>query len=373
MRKINVLQVNKMYYPVTGGVEKVVQQISEGINELEDIEIEVLACEKKGLGITELINNIKIYKASSLGIFFSMPLSITFPFLFSKLIKEKDIVHIHLPNPLSDLSLKLSNYRGKVVVSWHADIVKQKKILKLIRPLITSTLKRADMIIVATEGHIEGSEFLKPFKDKCVVIPFGIEKENIPMQPSFQNNQVKRILFVGRLVTYKGIDILLKSLQDIDNFKLYIIGTGIEENNLIDLCNELNLQEKVVFLGAVDDYQLKEQYEKADIFILPSITKAEAFGLVQIEAMSYGIPIINTQLNSGVPFVSIDGETGITVEPGNIKELNSAIKKLIKDDELRISYGENAYKRVKKYFILEERNNEIYQNYKRLLRRNSNE
>ncbi len=367
-RKLKVLQVNKMYYPEIGGVEKVVQQISEGLN--DELDLQVLACQTKGKARNEKINNVKVTRTSSLGVYFSMPVSFSFPFVFRKKVKDADIVHIHLPNPLADLSLLLSGYKGKVVVSWHSDIIKQKKIMFFLKPLILKTLKRADKIIVATEGHIKGSDYLKEFEEKCVVVPFGIEQRKIPKLESLDfeaSNQEKTILFIGRLVYYKGVKYLIEAMKDVENAKLRIVGDGSDRTELEMLTKDLGITQKVEFLGSLSDEDLIVEYKNCDFFVLPSVAKSEAFGLVQIEAMSYGKPVINTRLDSGVPYVSIDGETGLTVEAKNSKELANAIKKLVEDDNLRLTYGRNAYERVLNNYILEENNQEIMNLYQNIL------
>ncbi len=368
-RKLKVLQVNKMYYPEIGGVEKVVQQISEGLN--DELNLQVLACQIKGKARNEKINNVKVTRTSSLGVYFSMPVSFSFPFVFRKKAKDADIVHIHLPNPLADLSLLLSGYKGKVVVSWHSDIIKQKKIMFFLKPLIFKTLKRADKIIVATEGHIEGSDYLKEFRNKCVVVPFGIEQRRIPKVESLNfdvnNSQEKIILFAGRLVYYKGVQYLIEAIRDVKNAKLRIVGDGVDRDSLETLAEKLGITNKVEFLGSISDEELIEEYKNCDMFVLPSVAKSEAFGLVQIEAMSYGKPVINTWLDSGVPYVSLNNVTGFTVEPKNSEELAKAIQKLVDEDNLRLSYGKNAYDRVLKNYILEENNQEIMNLYRNIL------
>lgn len=371
-RKIKVLQVNKMYYPEIGGVEKVVQQISEGLQ--DEIDVSVLACQRKGKKHQEIVNGVAVSKTSSVGVFFSMPVSLSFPFIFRKKVQQSEIVHIHLPNPLADFSLFLSNFKGKVIVSWHSDIIKQKKIMFFLKPLLHRTLKRADKIIVATQGHIEGSSFLKPYRDKCEIIPFGIERERIPQKIYFnKEKKTKNILFVGRLVYYKGIQYLIEAFKNIENAILRIVGDGQDRDLLENMIKDLGISHKIEFLGSLDDDKLKEEYKKCDLFVLPSIEKTEAFGLVQIEAMSYGKPVINTNLDSGVPYVSLNGVTGITVEPRNSDELARAIQNLVDDDDLRYEYAKNAYDIVSNNYILEENNNSILKLYEQILKENKDE
>ena len=347
MEKIKVLQVNKLYFPATGGIEHVVRQLAEGLQ--KDTKTEVLVCQKKGKGAEEVRNGVKVHRASSLGVFCSMPISFSFLWKFRKLAKDKDVVQLHAPFPLGDLACYLSGYRGKVFLWWHSDIVRQKRLMRIIKPLTAWMLKRADVIVVATEGHIEGSDYLKPYRQKCVVIPYGVPQVEAP-QTTRERIPVQ-FLFVGRLVSYKGCAVLLRALQKVPNAELTLVGNGTMKEELESLARELQLGERVTFQHNLNDRQVAEEFQKCDVFVLPSITKAEAFGIVQIEAMAWSKPVINTWLPSGVPHVSLDGITGITVEPENVDALAEAMKKMIECPKMRKQMGEAARARVQECFL----------------------
>lgn len=369
--KIKVLQVNKFYHPVIGGVERVVQQVAEGLN--DRVSMKVLACQKKGPSIVEKINNIEVVKSGSIGTFFSMPVSFSFFFDFFEQSKDADIVHIHLPFPLADLALWFSGYKGKVVLWWHSDIVKQKKIMFFYRPLMTWLLKRSDLIIAATEGHIKHSEYLPRYADKCVVIPYAVDKcfsEILPIDRFDMTNNSSSlcsILYVGRLVYYKGCDVLISAMKEVNNAELIIVGEGPLRNDLEKLSVKLGLAYRVHFTGKLSDEKLSEAFSLCDVFVLPSVAKSEAFGLVQIEAMSYGKPVINTCLESGVPFVSLDGITGITVPPSDPVELASAIQKLVDNPDLRQKYGKAAFSRVREKFSMDKMLSDVYNEYVKII------
>ena len=176
---MKITSVNKLYYPWTGGVEKVIQQIAEGLNGKEDIEMEVLCCQPKGRKEIEKINGIKVYKVSSFGILWGMPISFDFFKLFKKLSKETDIVDFHHPFPLGDLAIFLFRPRAKLIVHYHADIIRQKVFGFLIKPLISHTLKKAEGILVSNPNLVKNSPYLKKFQGKCQVIPFGVDLEEI--------------------------------------------------------------------------------------------------------------------------------------------------------------------------------------------------
>ena len=353
MKKLKVLEVNKAYYPHIGGIESLVRQYSEELGQY-GAEVKTLVCRDNiGFTVMENVNGVKVIRAGSLGTYFSCPLSLSFIRLFRRMSKNADIVHINIPFPLADAALLLSGYKGRVAVSWHSDIVKQKKLMLLYKPFMMYLLKRADVIFTATEGHINGSDYLPEFREKCHILPYGITPENYLSieRKSFLTEKLTyessiKIFFTGRLVYYKGVDILLKAFTEVKNCELFIAGTGELENKLKAYAENHGLGKKVHFLGFLSDCELKQAYADCVIFVLPSVAKSEAFGIVQLEAMIYGKPVINTSLPSGVPYVSIHGKTGITVPPSNPKALAKAVNLLAHNKDLREKLGRNAYKRV---------------------------
>lgn len=357
MKKLKILEVNKAYFPHIGGIESLVRQYSEELGQY-GASVRTLVCrDGKGSTVCETVNGVNVVRAGSLGTYFSCPLSLSFIAKFRQMAKNADIVHINVPFPLADLALLLSGYRGKVAVSWHSDIVKQKKLMLLYKPLLKYLLNRADVIFVATEGHICGSNFLPEYREKCCILPYGItiaDYLNIDRRPVLtelltDKNNVK-IFFTGRLVYYKGIDVLLKAFTKVKNCELFIAGTGELESSLKAFAKSRGLEKNVHFLGFLPDNTLKQAYADCDIFVLPSVVKSEAFGIVQLEAMVYGKPVINTRLPSGAPHVSIHGETGITVPPFDPDMLAKAINRLSSDKKLRERLGRNAALRVREKF-----------------------
>ena len=377
---MRILQVNKLYYPEIGGIEKIVQQIAEGLSKKTDIKVEVLVCQKKGRGTVEQINNVTIHRAGSFGVLASMPVSVSFLWQFKKLAKKADIVHFHMPFPLGDLAFLLSGYKGKTVVYWHSDVVKQKKLMCLYRPIMERFLKKADLILVAAEGTAKGSAYLRPYLDKCRVVPFAVEDDVLASgAKSMRNRAVEEetaeprleipaarepaqvfgkklpeILFIGRLVGYKGCDVLLEAFWKMKQpAHLTIVGTGELEEGLKRKSRNLGIERAVTFCGGVPEAQKREKLARADIFVLPSVERSEAFGLVQLEAMAYGIPVINTNLPSGVPEVSVHGETGLTVQPGDPSDLARAMDRLAGHADERRRMGLAARKRVEERYTEE--------------------
>jgi rhamnosyl/mannosyltransferase len=348
-KKLKILQVSKLYYPVIGGVEKVVQRVAEGLK--DKTAMEVLVCQDKGRTSTETINGVKVCKAGSLGRLFSMPLSFSFLRLFHEKMRRKDIIHIHLPFPLADLAVFLFRPKARIVLRWHSDIVRQKWLSFLYRPLTKWLLRRADLILVGTPGHIHGSDFLPAFQSKCRVVPFALDDailragtKSVKQNVSQPKKRPLSVLFVGRLVYYKGCEFLLRAFAQTRGANLTIVGRGRLEKKLKKLAAQLGIADRVEFLPPLSAARLSRVYADCDIFVLPSVEKTEAFGLVQIEAMAYGKPVINTDLPSGVPYVSLDGISGLTVPPGNAPILARALQKLIDDRALRLKFGRGAYR-----------------------------
>lgn len=357
MRKLKILEVNKAYFPHIGGIETLVKQYSEELGQFDTQVRTLVCCDNRGGSIRERVNGVPVIRAANFGTYFSCPISTQFVKQFRRLSQKADVIHIHMPFPLADFAMLLSGFKGKVVLSWHSDIVKQKKLLTLYKPLLKYLLNRADMIFVATEGHIEGSDFLPEYREKCRILPYGITVEdylNIDRKPILtekltDKNSVK-VFFTGRLVYYKGVDVLLKAFRLVNGCELFIAGTGELEAELKAYAKEHNMEDKVHFLGFLPDDELKQAYADCDIFVLPSVAKSEAFGIVQLEAMVYGKPVINTLLPSGVPHVSIHQKTGLTVPPSDFESLSAAILALARNRELREEYGKNAADRVMENF-----------------------
>lgn len=384
MSKLKVLQVNKYYYPWIGGIETIVRQISEGIS--RDTDVKVLVCKSPDIPLDERkitnaeeINGVYVEKAGSLGEIAKVPLSYKFIYDFRKLAKDADIVHIHVPFPLGDLACLLSGYKGKVVIWWHSDVVRQKRAMLLYRPIMEALLKRADIIMVSADGVAKGSQYLGPYLDKCKTIHFGLDKHKYNIATKFLERSKKlekssctksniKFLFMGRLVYYKGCSILIDAMAKIKgDVHLTIIGSGPLREELQERCERLGISDKVCFAGRVKDEELAQYYEDADVFVLPSTERSEAFALVQLEAMAYGIPVINTNLKSGVPEVSLNGETGLTVEPEDVDGLARAMQWMIDNPAERLVMGKKARERLEREFTEEKMISEVLETYNNLI------
>lgn len=351
---LDIAQVNKLYHPHIGGVESVVRAISEGMVN-RGHSVEVVASVSRGRGRRRKHNGVTVQKSGSLGVVNSVPVAPTFPKQLRDAARTADIVHHHLPNPLGPLSELLVPTRdNKTIVTYHSDIVRQKFALKLYRPLLRRFLDAVDRIVVTSPRLRDNSELLSDYTEKCDVVPLSVPVDEYGEYsgPSYDiqtSEKSDTILFVGRLNYYKGIEYLIESMVDVEA-DLLVVGDGKRRAALERQVSELGVGDSVTFLGRVDNELLHYCYSVADIFVLPSVEPSEAFGIVQLEAMAYGLPVINTALPTGVPWVSVDGETGETVPPADSAALATAIQSLLEDPEKRRQYGESARQRVELKF-----------------------
>lgn len=263
-----------------------------------------------------------------------------------------DLVHLHTPNPGAAFALVRSEYMGPLVITHHADTIGRRALRLLSDIYVRRAMDRAAIIIVTSQRYLQTSKELAPYRSKCRVIPLGIE-----LNESLAKNDVSEglggradsriILAIGRLVRYKGFDVLVQAMKGVDG-RLVLIGSGPEEARLRALIEREGMAAKVEMPGRVAD--LDPYYKAASVFVLPSVTRAEAFGIVQLEAMAAGLPVVNTNIDSGVPEVSVDGETGLTVEPHDVSGLAHAIQLLLNRQEFREQLGKAARIKVRTEF-----------------------
>ncbi|MEM5807813.1 MAG: glycosyltransferase [Candidatus Aenigmatarchaeota archaeon] len=358
---MKVLQVGKYYWPKSGGIEKHIKLLSEGLT-ANRVKVEVVVSNTKNKKEVNLINGVKVTKLPKLFSFFNQPITLD---LFNFLKTEKsDIIHVHLPNPLASIATLLSKKKN-VVVTYHSDIIG--KPLAFIANFFTENLlKKASTIIVQSPNYSNSSKILQKYKNKTVVIPSCIDvkeyvitkkvKEKIKKLKSALDLRRKFVvLFVGRLAPYKGLEYLIKAFKKVsdkfgDKIKLLIVGEGDLKQRLINEVVKLKLEKNVKFIGYVKDDDLIAYYNLCDIFVLPSITRQEAFGLVQLEAMICGKPVISTNIESGVSFVNQHNKTGLIVPPKDPKSLAKAIITLFQNERMRKKFSRNCIKRVKLFF-----------------------
>jgi rhamnosyl/mannosyltransferase len=271
--------------------------------------------------------------------------------------QEYDIIHIHHPDPMAALALRLSGYRGRVILHWHSDILSQRFFLFFYRPLQNWLIRRAERIVGTTPVYVRESPHLARAQGKCTAVPIGID----PLQPDPQRVTAirnrfpgqKLILSVGRLVPYKGYPYLIEAMALLpEAYHLVIGGTGPLKEQLKQQIQEKNLQERITLTGYLDDADLPAWFGACDCFVLTSTMKTEAFGIVQIEAMSCHKPVVATRIpQSGVAWVNEDGVSGRNVTPEKPAEYAAAIQEVTSNGK---KFGESAYLRFLNRFTREQ-------------------
>jgi len=341
-----------------GGIPEVIRLVAGGLS--RNCSSRILVSRMQGRGNKEVMDQVPVHRVSSLGNLLSMPLAPTYPVALWVGAYQTDLVAYHAPFPLVDLATSLHFPRHTaLVVHWHAEIVAQRRLLPVVAPLIRRTLARADRIIVSSQALIDNSHVLRPFADKCVVIPFGIESSIWSRLSAEETTNVaelracspRLVVAVGRLVRYKGFDVLIEAMRKVDG-QLTIVGTGPLEQALRHQIAAAGLAQRVQIAGYLPQPQLKCLLHASRVFVLPSVADNEAFGIAQLEAMACAKPIVNTRLSTGVPWVARDGLEAVTVAPGAVDDLASAVGMLLDDKEKAATLGSAGLRRVADQFGL---------------------
>ena len=368
LSRSRVLQIGKFYPPHMGGIETHVEALCKSLR--DHVDVEVAVANDAWETTEEVVGRIKVTRLGTVTHMASAPIC---PALVHRIRRSRaDVVHMHLPNPPGILALIASGYRGSVILTYHSDLVRQRMLGALFQPILKRVLKQAAAVIATSEKYIETSPVLREYRDRCHVIPYGISLARFNHCEPHDVASVRAqfgpriVLAVGRLVYYKGFDVLVRAMQDVDA-KLVLIGDGPLRCQLQQQVQAAGIGNRVAFLGEIQNHRIAPFFHASDLFVLPSVARSEAFGIVQLEAMACGTPVINTNLPSGVPTVSLDGVTGITVPPADSQSLASAINRLLNDPALRSAYGQAARRRVRSEFTVERMGTRVVQLYRDVL------
>lgn len=366
---MRILHISKYYEPFKGGIEKVILELATGSVKAGH-EVVVLSSNIDWRYVEEMIDGVKVVRLPRYAVAFSQPLTLSFMWRARAWLDWADVVQVHAPNPLAEFSFLLQDNNKPMVLTYHCDVVRQKSLFKMYKPVADKLLQRADRITVSTPNHIKYSPNLQEYQDKIEVIPFGIRPKHATKTLAI-NDHLKKIkdelgdyfLFVGRLVPYKGVDILLHALKSVKE-NLVIIGQGPRWESWGKLAQDLGIQNRVKLVGKVEnDDEFAAYIHGCHSLVLPSIDESEAFGIVLIEAMSCAKPVITTQLKSGVPWVNDKGVTGFEVMPKDHQGLAEAMNTLAIDHSLRQTMGENALNRFNQFFQVDTMVNSYFHLY----------
>jgi glycosyltransferase involved in cell wall biosynthesis len=350
--RLRVLQIGKFYPPHMGGMETHLQALCEQLQRSVDVRVIVASDDRRTTH--ELVGGIRVTRAGTAFHITTVPVC---PGMAGAIRKTPaDLVHIHWPNPAALLSYLVSGHRGRLIVTYHSDIVRQRVWRRLFQPILSRALGRSAAIIAASAAYVETSPVLFDYRHRCHVIPYGIDVARFDCCDSDKVDRIRRrygpqiVVSVGRLIYYKGYEYLIDAMTEVGG-RLLVIGDGPLRPRLERQAIVRNIKDRVVFLGEVRD--IVPYYHAADVFVLPSVARSEAFGIVQLEAMACGKPVVNTRLESGVPFVSPHGVTGLTVPPAKPRALADAVNLLLGNAQRRTEFGNAGRRRVREEFTLE--------------------
>ena len=270
-----------------------------------------------------------------------------------------DIVHLQFPaDPMAHAAAASLPRTVRRVITWHSDIIRQKKLLALYRPFLNRLLRSADAIVIPTPGHLSSSRQLEAVQDRSRMhlVPYGADLSRFAQEdPAARKIRArypgKLLVFaLGRHVYYKGFEFLIRALASVPGAHLLLGGRGPLTEDLKRLAASLGVAERCEFVGRIPEEALPAYYQACDVFCMPSVEPAEAFGFVQIEAMAAGRPVVCCELHNGVTYVNRDGETGLVVAPANAEALAAALRRL-ESPSLRSRLGAQARERVKEFSV----------------------
>lgn len=343
---MRILHAYKIYRPdIEGGIPAVMSSLAQDPNPTASHSI--LCARRRGTTRRSLIDGVPVEAVASLGTLFSTPLAPAFIPAFMRRARSADVVIHHAPLPLTDAAILLGLPDDTaLIVYWHADVLGYPLLKRLVTPLTRRVLARADRIVVSGQPMIEHSEFLRPHAAKCTVMPYGMdldywrtldasERDNVDL---IKRATPRHIVSLGRLVGYKGYDVLIRAMRDIDG-QATIIGEGPLLAELQQLAAELGVTDRVHFAGRLERDGIRRLFHSADVLAFPSVTEAEAFGIVQVEAMAAGLPVVNTSLATTVPLVARHDMEALTVAPGDAKALAVALNRILDEPALAQRLG----------------------------------
>jgi rhamnosyl/mannosyltransferase len=354
---MKVLHLGKFYPPVKGGMETILELICDRTS--REVQNKVLVANNRWVTREERRGDVDVVRMAAIAKIGAVAVCPTMPFRLAR--EAADLIVIHEPNPMALLAYFLARPAGTLIVWFHSEVIRPSwRYWLFYRPFLRFALSRASRIVVASPTLAASAPQLEEWRSKCVVIPYGVHAARVPPSDGVarraeairKEHKGPIVLFVGRLVAYKGVDVLLDAMRESPAVAL-IVGEGPQRASLQHKAAALGIANQVAFLGEVDDDELAALYHACDVFVLPSVTRQEAFGVVQIEAMTYGKPVISTDLGTGVAWVNQHAVTGLVVPPADPSALRDAINTLLADPFIGDAMGAGGARRARKVFNVE--------------------
>lgn len=348
-----ILHVGKYYSPEAGGIESVTETLARGAA-AKGHTVEVICFGRDKGKKVESIDGVKVMRAKVLVTIFSQPISFRYLFYCWQAARTADVIHWHAPNMFACVLIPLIKKSCCLVVHWHSDVVDKGFFGSLFRPIERMLILRANRVITTSSVYAKASSSLSGFHEKMLAIPIGIpdprdqemgHESLLSFSSKIENKRI--ILSVGRLVSYKGFDVLIDATSALpDDVVTVIVGEGPLREQLQSRVRFQGLCQRVLLVGRLDDNALAWLYRNAAIFALPSVSRAEAFGVVLLEAMAFGLPVIASDISgSGVPWVNKNGVSGFNVPVGNSIQLAGAINKVLNSLRLQTKLSQGARQR----------------------------
>jgi rhamnosyl/mannosyltransferase len=365
---MRVLHIYKSYFPETiGGVEQVIHQIVK-CGPKHGIYAEVFVMTNGRNTRTIEYDGYLVHRCHANVEIASTPISITAIRRFNSLAEDFDILHYHFPYPFADLMHLMSAINKPSIVTYHSDIVKQRYLLELYKPLMRRFLSDVDCIVATSPNYLESSDVLADFNQKTAVIPIGIDRDNYP-EPSHEKLDYWRrrfgerfFLFVGVIRYYKGLHILIEAAQKTD-YPIVIIGAGPIEVSLKSQVKTLGVT-NVHFVGRLPDEDKVALLTLCYGVVFPSHLRSEAFGVSLLEGAMYGKPMISSEIGTGTTYINIADDTGLVVPPSDATALREAMDYLWDHPDVASEMGQRACKRYRELFTAEE----MAESYEKLYR-----
>lgn len=357
----NILHLGKFSNKQVGGIETVVDTLLTRLS-LDFKLFNLVASSSFKNKIVEQAGYIE-YNAALAGMFARTPFCPSMPYQIRKLYQryQFSIVHLHLPNPMAHLASEILPDSVKRIISWHSDVIRQKKLLRIYQPFVNRLLKQASALIVSTPYLAEKSIQIKIARDRKIIhtIPYGVDFDYFLINKYREKmDQIKQqyshrflVFALGRHVYYKGFCYLIEAMQHLPKHIILLLGgEGALTQKLKQQVKTLQLEHQVYFLGEIAKEGLPAYYHACDLFCLPSIDQSEAFGIAQLEAMACAKPVICCDVTHAASNVNQDAVTGFVVSPRSPRALANAIYTLYQEPILRRSLGRSAYHYAKENF-----------------------
>lgn len=356
----SIVHFGKYYEPDVGGIESVT--LSNAIAAAaKGHHVTVVCFRKTPAALNEIRQGIRVLRAPIAALIASQPMSFRYLWLCLLEARKADIVHLHAPNMLGAFCSLLIGRRPALLVHWHSDVIGKGALGLLLRPLERLLLRRANHVVAGSGAYAQASGLLSPLHRKTTAIPYGVPDRSVSVveddvalpERICQFIGVRRLIVsVGRLVSYKGFEVLIHAASKLPpDAVVIIVGNGPLREKLQELIESSGVSDRVLLAGRLDDPVLDVLYKKALIYCMPSISRAEAFGVVLPEAMTFSLPIVATEIpGSGVPWVNLHGVSGLNVLPGDANALAQACTALLTDEQMRKRLGVGARRRYEMEF-----------------------